>query len=775
MAMRHNRTASGTNAFTELQKFTQPRGHRDVPRIHAKNTKLAEWVNTQRSQYKLLRGDKTTLNYEKTVKLEKLGFQSEVLEATRLTQWEDRFSELKEFKQKHGHTRVPSKYPPNPSLGNWVHRQRVVYSLLNRGKRANLPVERMHKLNKLGFHWVYDISETWNRHFSELQEFKKEWGHCNVPHKYDKSPKLGSSVSTQRTQYSMLKRGKKSTISDEKVEKLEELGFQWKSINLGTWEDKFTELREFKIKHGHTCVPIHYPTNQSLGCWVEKHRSQYSLLKRGKKAYLSGRRAQKLDEIGFQWSLRNSETGNEHFSTLKQEWGRCDDPKIYDRNSELAEWVRQQRNQCTPPKRGEKSVLNCERKPKQKDLGFQFKVLKTTHGEQWEDRFSELKEFKQKYGHTCVPNKYPPNPSLGHWVRKQRALFNHLKNGGKRNLSVERVKRLNELNFQWGLRNSATWNKHFSELQEFKQEWGHCNVPQKYEQCPKLGSWVNTQRTQYALLNKGDKSMINDERMLQLETLGFQWKVKKSINLKKWEDKFTELKVFKEKHGHAWVPNQYPQNPSLGYWVDKQISQYILLKSGGGACLPVERAQKLEELGFQWTINNKSKYQNKSFSVVSKDSSCGNFSHPSEGGVRPCKATLKNKRPNFKARGTQRWIDQIQRMGLAVRTNMNLASINWKVKGLSDWDPTGKRASGSSTMKNDWEKTATAREQCVKMATIDANQGFGNICAIEKEERALLEGHIRRQRMLIEECRKELCCSVQVPPQQLNVQDGTDN
>ena len=72
-------------------------------------------------------------------------------------------------------------------------------------------------------------------------------------------------------------------------------------------------------------------------------------------------------------------------------------------------------------------------------------------------------------------------------------------------------------------------------------------------------------------------------------------------------------------------------------------------------------------------------------------------------------------------------------------------------------------------------KTATAREQCVKMATIDANQGFGNICAIEKEERALLEGHIRRQRMLIEECRKELCCSVQVPPQQLNVQDGTDN
>jgi hypothetical protein len=37
-------------------------------------------------------------------------------------QWNQRFRELLQFKEQHGHLRVPHSYPPNPSLAQWVKR-----------------------------------------------------------------------------------------------------------------------------------------------------------------------------------------------------------------------------------------------------------------------------------------------------------------------------------------------------------------------------------------------------------------------------------------------------------------------------------------------------------------------------------------------------------------------------------------------------------------------------------------------------------------------------
>ena len=62
------------------------------------------------------------------------------------------------------------------------------------------------------------------------------------------------------------------------------------------------------------------------------------------------------------------------------------------------------------------------------------------------------------------------------------------------------------------------WNKMLTRLQAYQQEHnGSCNVPKNYRQGPKLGRWVDWQRTRYR------KGLLTKERFDQLEAIGFQW------------------------------------------------------------------------------------------------------------------------------------------------------------------------------------------------------------------------------------------------------------
>ena len=40
------------------------------------------------------------------------------------------------------------------------------------------------------------------------------------------------------------------------------------------WDVRFKELTAFKLEHGHCNVPQKYPTNKSLGIWVNKQRME---------------------------------------------------------------------------------------------------------------------------------------------------------------------------------------------------------------------------------------------------------------------------------------------------------------------------------------------------------------------------------------------------------------------------------------------------------------------------------------------------------------------
>jgi hypothetical protein len=65
-------------------------------------------------------------------------------------------------------------------------------------------------------------------------------GHCNVPATFRHST-LGSWVGKQREEYKKLKDKKSSQLDKYRIDKLNEIGFQWSLLNWTTvsWEDRF--------------------------------------------------------------------------------------------------------------------------------------------------------------------------------------------------------------------------------------------------------------------------------------------------------------------------------------------------------------------------------------------------------------------------------------------------------------------------------------------------------------------------------------------------------
>jgi len=74
--------------------------------------------------------------------------------------------------------------------------------------------------------WVVADPNSWETRYEQLKQYKAEHGDCNVPMRKD-DPQLGEWVGQQRKQYKLKKEGKKAPITDERIQKLDELDFAW--------------------------------------------------------------------------------------------------------------------------------------------------------------------------------------------------------------------------------------------------------------------------------------------------------------------------------------------------------------------------------------------------------------------------------------------------------------------------------------------------------------------------------------------------------------------
>jgi hypothetical protein len=120
---------------------------------------------------------------------------------------------------------------------------------------------------------------------------------------------LGQWVVRQRHYYKLLKEGKNSPMTTERIDSLNELDFEWSSgketSNPSTvWDVRLQELATYKQQNkGETNVPQGFQTNKPLGNWVSMNqRIQFKLLQDGKKSHMTTERIESLNKLDFEWS-----------------------------------------------------------------------------------------------------------------------------------------------------------------------------------------------------------------------------------------------------------------------------------------------------------------------------------------------------------------------------------------------------------------------------------------------------------------------------------------
>lgn len=148
-------------------------------------------------------------------------------------------------------------------------------------------------------------------------------------------------------------------------------------------------------------------------------------------------------------------------------------------------------------------------------------ALRQSQTDKWNQRYQELVEFRERHGHCLVPLNFPENPTLAHWIKRQRYQYSQKYERKRSTMTDERESTLEKLGFIWDS-HAASWEDRYDELLAFKDIFGHCNVPSLYPQNPKLSIWVKCQRRQFKLYSSGKRSSnISRERICKLLHLGF--------------------------------------------------------------------------------------------------------------------------------------------------------------------------------------------------------------------------------------------------------------
>jgi len=601
LKMAERNTAAWERAFAALLDFKAARGHTHVPAKWRQNPPLGSWVTRQRKLYQ-----QGTLPAERQQRLNEIGFalKSEFVHNT--YGWEARFAELVAFQQQHGHLHVTLKNESSPGLMHWRDNQRVNL------RAGTLTPERKARLDALGFEWecpgriaphMEEHNATlWERMMTLLLDYKAAHGHCQVPSTWKEHPQLAKWVTRQRMLY------QQGTLAAERQQRLDEIGFAWKSEflhNTHGWEARFAELVAFQQQHGHLHVTLKNESSPGLMHWRDNQRVN---LRAGT---LTPERQARLDAIGFEWVCpgRISVHKEEHFAAVwelmftrlldyKAAHGHTLVPGTWKEHPQLAKWVQRQRMHH------QRGQLPVERQQRLADIGFAWKSDKIHFAQGWEERYAQFVAFKEQHGHLHVTLTNQTAPGLMNWRDNQRI---RLKSGA---MKPEQKAKLDAIGFDWqppGYTSTSIlpyhnglWDQVFQRLVVFKEQHGHCKVPATWPEDQALAEWVRRQRKKFQHADKPvkDYARLSPEQITRLAALGFDLRAsthaaarpRDSISL--WERGFARLTEFHRQHGHADVPSR-PKNV-LREWVVQQR------RDREHGRLHFDQITRLDALRFSW-------------------------------------------------------------------------------------------------------------------------------------------------------------------------------
>eukprot|EP00978_Attheya_sp_CCMP212_P048317 scaffold503699_cov71-Attheya_sp.AAC.2 len=137
----------------------------------------------------------------------------------------------------------------------------------------------------------------WNEKLEQLVLFKEQFGHCNVRVRATKRnggcpedeycPLLGGWVMDLRTMHRLLRQGKQSSMTPDRIRQLDNIGFQWtiQKTQPLTFEERFEQLKEYNDAHGHCNVPQKCKDSPlGLGDFVLTQRRIYKSVMSGEPA-----------------------------------------------------------------------------------------------------------------------------------------------------------------------------------------------------------------------------------------------------------------------------------------------------------------------------------------------------------------------------------------------------------------------------------------------------------------------------------------------------------
>jgi hypothetical protein len=205
-----------------------------------------------------------------------------------------------------------------------------------------------------------------------LHVAKSNAGHCNVSYRYSENTKLGIWVATQRSQYGLHIKGKKSCITLSRIQKLERLAFEWDSQGTA-WEERLSELADYRKIYGHCNVPRRNNEKTKLANWVQTQRSQYKMQQEGKKSFMTLSRIQALESLDFEWVLkeRDAHIPNPEIGTLGFRMGQPGHRlrRAFERTCERSQNPRAQQK-LQAGLLGRKSKDQLQVAPTRKDIAF---------------------------------------------------------------------------------------------------------------------------------------------------------------------------------------------------------------------------------------------------------------------------------------------------------------------------------------------------------------------------------------------------------------------
>lgn len=337
------------------------------------------------------------------------------------------------------------------------------------------------------------------------------------------------------------------------------------------WEDQFRRLEAFQRQFGHCRVPKHSSELQPLLRWMADQVSGHWSL--------SLEQVRRLYDLGFPFPTHDRHWLRRYFELVefRQAHGHCAVPWNWPQNPTLNTWCGTQR--CA------RHRMSSQRRRRLDEIGFVWDMFEL----KWERCFERLKAFYEARGRLNVSRS--EHRLILAWASHQRTRRN--------DLTAEQVQKLDKLGFDWEPFNNL-WRGHIKGLKAFKKRFGHCYVPQSWNEPTFLGGWVHEVRCK--------REKLSPERIAELDQIGFAWDFREFAGLDDrthaavepiaytdglWMKRYGELKEFIATHGHCRVPAKWPPNPSLATWVVRQRSWREKLAP--------ERREKLDALGFCWT------------------------------------------------------------------------------------------------------------------------------------------------------------------------------